>query len=256
MSEIALRTTERRTANHWRPVGSTIVCCSDSLIRRKWLEICCDLVSPKKRDNYKGIPGWARLCEAWTPELWQAWFDHDRPTFATEEEKRLYFEEDRQIPTKYPLGQLLMDNAFPQQVWAELIEPIGVLADIPLAPESSVRAHNTWLWSEEERKRYFIVVNGDADDEEVESWQTAETRDGDLGIVLPELSPGENYDPSINVVSIWKKRFDYIADPDISGQTMADIADPDKVLHPRFDKPIEAAQMKQPRISDFKGMTV
>ncbi len=149
-----------------------------------------------------------------------------------------------------------MDKSFPQQVWAELIEPIGVLADIPLAPESDVPAYDTWLWHEAERKRYFIVVNNDADDEEVESWQTSQTRDGDLGIALPELAPGETYDPVINVVSIWKKRFDYIADPDISGQTMIDIANADKVLHPRFDKPIEAAQMKQPRILDFKGMTV
>lgn len=260
MAEIALRTSERKLERAWRPVGSTDVCISDSCRRRKWLEIFCEFARPKKRNTdpkFKSIPGWNRICEAWTPELWQAWFEADR---STEEHK---------------VGRLLMDKAYPQEVWGNLIEPIGVLVDFPLAPESDKKAHDTWLWNEAERKRFFIIVNDDADDEEVESWQSAQTRDGDLGIVLPELSRElfkykpvigfynlietdkgnywfEVYDPAINVVSIWKKRFDYIADPEISGATMADIANPDKVLHPRFDKPISSTQMKQPKIADFK----
>src|SRR3990172_4067271 len=115
MAEIALRTSERKLQRgdvlHWRPVGSTIVCISNSTRIRKWLEICCDLVSPQKRKDYTSLPSYQRLCEAWTPEIRQVWFEADRPT------------------AQYTLGQLLTDKTYPQKLWDELIESLGIVAD-------------------------------------------------------------------------------------------------------------------------------
>ncbi|KKN70963.1 hypothetical protein LCGC14_0425650 [marine sediment metagenome] len=235
MSEIALRTTERKLQKAkylaWRPVGSTIVCCSDSLIRRKWLEICCDLVSPKKRDNFRNIPGWQRLCDAWTSQLREAWLGYDRPT------------------KQYKIGRLLMDKLYPQVVWKELIEPIGVLKDLPFAPEADVRVHDTWLWSEEERKRYFIIVNEDASNDEVESWQGVEERDEDTGEVLPDLAGGEVRDSAVNFAVVWKKQVEYKTEIGLSGGTLTDIADRQKIVQPRFDKPVLQIKVARPDIT-------
>lgn len=236
MSEIALRTTERKLQKDkylgWRPVGSTIVCCSDSLIRRKWLEICCDLVSPTKRDKFQNIPGWQRLCDAWTPQLREAWLEYDRPT------------------EQYKIGRLLMDKSYPQVVWKDMIEPIGFLKDLPFAPESDVRVHDTWLWSSEERKRYFIVVNEDANDETVESWQSSEERDADTGLVLPDLDENEVRDSKINIAVVWKKQIKYKTDIGLSSGTLDDIANITKELNPRFDMPVASIKVIQPDIAD------
>jgi len=236
MAEIALRTTERKLqkSSHlaWRPVGSTIVCCSDSLIRRKWLEICCDLVSPTKRENFRNIPGWRYLCDAWTPQLREAWLAHDRPT------------------EQHKLGRLLMDTAYPLTVWKDIIEPIGVLSDLPLAPDSDVKVHDTWLWSEYERRAYFIVTNEDADDATVQSWQGTEERDADTGAVLPELDPEEIRDSQINVAHVWRKQIRYATDIGLSGDTLDDIANIDRVVHPRFDKPVASAKVVRPDMAE------
>lgn len=242
MSEIALRTTERKLQKAkylgWRPVGSTIVCCSDSLIRRKWLEICCDLVSPKKRDNFRNIPGWQRLCDAWTPELREEWFHYDRPT------------------EQHPIGRLLMDKSYPQVVWKDMIEPIGVLKDLPFAPDSDVKVHDTWLWSEQERKRYFIVVNQDASNDEVESWQGVEERDEDTGEVLPDLAEDEVRDPAVSFAVVWKKQIKYKTEIGLSGGTLMDIANLGTAMNPRFDKPILQIKAVRPNMNDAKAVEV
>lgn len=236
MAEIALRTTERKVqkAKHlaWRPVGSAMVCQSDHTICRKWLEICCDLVSPKKRENYRGLPGWRRLCEAWTPQLREAWLEYDRPT------------------ETHKLSRLLEDRTFGATVWNDLIVPIGVVADLPLAPESDVPVHRTWLWSEGERKRYFIVVNTDADSETVDNWNGAEERDAATGLVLPMLAEGEVRDPEISVAIMPRRQCKYKTGLGLSAGTLADIADPAKVKHPRFDKPVGKDKIKQPLVED------
>ena len=240
MSEIALRTSERLATKgnvwHWRPVGSTIICCTDSLIRRKWLEICCYLVSPKKRDTYRALPGWDKLCEAWTPELREAWLEFDRPT-----------ETNR-------LSPLLEDEAFLNSVWQTMIEPIGVLDDLHFAPESDRKVYDTWLWSEFERKNYFIIVNEDTDSETVQGWQGVEERDADSGDVLSPLLPGTVRDPAINVALVWNKQIDYKTDIGLSGSTLTDIADPSKTLNPRHDKPVSQIKVQQPSIAGMKAV--
>ena len=236
MAEIALRTTERKLQKDkylaWRPVGSTIVCLSDSMIRRKWLEICCDLVAPYKRKDYTTLPGYTELVAAWTPELRKAWLEADRPT------------------EQYKLGQLLMDKTYPQKLWDELIKPIGVDTNLPLAPESNVKVHDTWLWSERERKSYFIVVNTDAADEEVQGWQGSEERDADTGEVLPELAEGEVRDAKISLAIVWKKQIKYATDIGLSGGTLDKIANHELVVNPKFDAPVSKVKFIQPSLAD------
>ena len=242
MAEIALRTSERlaRIGNiwHWRPVGSTIICCTDLHIRRKWLEICCDLVAPYKRNKYKSLPGWDRLCEAWTPKLREAWLEFDRPT------------------EKNKLSPLLEDEAFLNSVWQTMIEPTGVLADLPFAPDSDRKVCDTWLWSEFERKNYFIVHNANANHETIQSWQGVDERNAETGILLTvgdlaaiKLAKDLGAVSSIKLAYIWKKQINYKIDLGLSGGTLDDIANPDKTLHPRFDKPVVASKAVQPDIS-------
>lgn len=232
MSEIALRTTERRVQKAkylaWRPVGSAMICCSDHTIRRKWLEICCDLVSPKKRENYKNIPGWKRLCDAWTPELREAWLEYDRPT------------------KDWKLSRLLQDHTFSATVWDDLIVPLGVEKDLPLAPESDVPVHRTWLWSEGERKRYFIIANTDADSPTVDNWNGSEERNGVTGAVLPPLADGEVRDSKISMVIMPRKVVAYKTGLGISGETLAKIAAPGVAVHPDYAAAVPAAKFRRP----------
>jgi len=234
MAEIALRTSERLVQKTkylaWRPVGSAMICQSDHTIRRKWLEICCDLVSPAKRANYSNIPGWKRLCDAWTPELRLAWLEADRPT------------------KDWPLSQLLQDHTFSAKVWDLLIVPIGVDKDLPLAPESDVPVHRTWLWSEGERKTYFIVVNTDADSPTVDNWNGHEQRDGATGLVLPQLAMGEVRDPKITVVIQPRKMVAYKTELALASLALAKIADPGVMVHPDFTKPVAAVKFRAPDV--------
>ena len=232
MSEIALRTVERRVQKVkylcWRPIGSAIVCCSDHAIRRKWLEICCDLVSPAKRDNYRNIPGWQRLCDAWTPQLREAWLAADRPT------------------RDWPLSRLLQDHTYSATVWDSLIAPIGVAKDLPLAPESDVPVHRTWLWSEGERKRYFIVVNTDTASPTVENWNGHDMRDRATGAVLPPLADGEVRDPKIALVITPRKMVKYQTDLALVSAKLTKIADPSVTVQPDFTTAVPAVKIIQP----------
>ena len=234
-SEIALRTSERRLQKaHYlalRPKGAAIVPISNSMRLRKWLEICCDLVSPTKRSAYATLPGWKRLCDAWTPELRAAWLDYGRPTAA------------------FPLGRLMQDKAFPQAVWDALIKPVGVEADLPYAPEADVRVSETWLWSSEERKRYFIVVNEDSADAVVEGWGGDEERDAVTWALLPALKEGAVRDPKINVARVSRKVVPYETDIGLAADTIAKISEPDTIVHPRFDKPVAVTKFVPPTLT-------
>ena len=220
MAEIALRTSERRLQKEkylaLRPKGSAMICLSDSAIRRKWLEIVCDLVSPAKRAHYATITGYARLCEAWSPALREAWLEAGRPT------------------AQYPHGRLMQDDTFPQALWDTLVKPLGIEKDLPLAPESDVRTCDAWGWSDHERKTYYIVTNTDANDATVTGWNGHdEITDAKLGLVL-----------------ISRKVVDYETALALDGAKLADIADPAKIVQPDFAAPVALAKFVTPTLSE------
>ena len=255
--ELALRTTERYCEKakyvSWRPVGSVIVAINRQRLRRKWLEIVCDLVRPSKRDQFKGIPGWKRLCEVWTQELWDEWFALNRPT------------------KEHPLGPLLQDTACAQKMWDERIVPLGLPDDLPFAPEADLRVSETWLWGEGERKNYFIVVNEDAPDIEVKGWADHVEWDRDTDApwetVLEEremiaVLPGGKTETRMEPVPVPKypdhrllirprKVVKYETDIGLSADTLGKIADPGQVLHPKFDAPVAAVHARRPELHEM-----
>ena len=221
MAEIALRTSERRLQKEkylaLRPKGAAIICLSDSAIRRKWLEIACDLVSPAKRASYTTITGYARLCDAWSPVLREAWLEAGRPT------------------AEYPHGRLMEDPGLAQVLWDMYVKPLGIEKDLPLAPESDVRVSGTGLWSDHERKTYYIVTNTDANDATVTGWQGHdEITDDKLGLVI-----------------ISRKVVDYETAIGLDGAKIADIANPSKVVHPDFTAPIASAKVITPTLASL-----
>ncbi len=256
MAELALLTTEFRNQKDkyltLRPVGSVIVALSDRVIRAKWLEICCDLVSPINRDtpNYDKIPGWGKLCEAWTPELWAKWWHLQRPMKPGMVEswpadvREIWESLDKSVAI-YPHGFLFQEPTAPAQLWQALIEPLGVLDDLPKEPTGQRPAYDAWFWSEHERKTFFIVSNTDANDTEVMSWGQHVGRVQETGEVLSATDVRWK-DTGVNKVVGPRGLVKYETDIGLSGGTLADIADPEKVVHPRFDKPVSLANVVHP----------
>jgi len=218
MAELALRTQEfinhKQKYTAWRPVGSIIISINQHRMRRKWLEIVCDLVSPKKRNQYKSIPGWQYLCDHWTPQLREEWFQLQKPN------------------KEYPHGALLQNAITSQTMWEQRVD-LQLISLIGKEEYGIKDKTDTWLWGDDERKIYFITVNEDEEDNSsVQGWAGFNniTQDGKLHIVP-------------------RTQIKYQTDiPELSEETLLDIADRDKILHPRFDKPISKAIINSPNI--------
>ena len=219
MAEIALRTWELKTVKEkyiaWRPKGSAIVVISEHEKRRKWLEIVCDLVSPKKRDKFKGIPGWQNLVDHWTQAFWDEWFELHKPT------------------KKYPLGPILQNKGIVQQMWDNSIDAqlTAILGKESVGVEDLTK---TWLWSGHERKTLFIVFNDDVTDAELEIYG--------LGTTL-----FKNGDAVMTLGAQYKYDFDVAISPD----TLAKIQDPDFVIHPRFNIAVPKLKFSTPDVNDL-----
>ena len=206
MSEIALRTTE--FLNHkakytaYRPVGSVVTAISAWRIKAKWTEIICDLMEPSKRKTYTGLPGYDKLIAAWTPALLGEWVSWYRKT---------------QLKT---INRPALDT-----FWTEQIEPIGVLADLPTDPTGEKPVYETWLWSEYERKRFFVVANTDLTDTQAEALNGFDEKPGTVGgIGKTFLTP--------------KKMLDYKTSLGLDAATVAKIDNVDVVVDPKFDAPV------------------
>jgi hypothetical protein len=220
MGEVALRTSEYRQQCEgylaWRPKGSVIEVVTDAWILQKWCEIVCDLASPKKRGQYAGLLAWDRICQAWTPALRKAWVDACRVNNCA--------------PTYTDWAGL----------WAGIVGD-GLLADMPDDPTGERPVYRTWPWSDAERRRFFIVST-DVPDAEIQSWKVRKlwTFDAekneyveageDAKLVKPVLAPA--------------RVIDYEADLGLTPGELADIADPAKTVHPRFDRPVAAEKVK------------
>lgn len=200
MTEILLRTTEFRnqkpTYLSWRPVGSVIEVIDSLRLRYKWIEIVCDLARPEKRKMYTAIPGYQYLCDHWSKELWDAWWQADRQN-------------------------AFSDQDFANGFWEENIDAqlIGLLGK---DPRGEVNLTDTWLWSEYERKNWFIVVNNDEEDAtKVRAWKgRQETWDNEKLIIHP------------------KTRIDYETNLSLSAESLSSINDKNIVVHPKFSSPV------------------
>lgn len=227
MAEIALRTSEFLNRDslrfHWRPRGSVVVPVSDARIRRKWIEILCDYPSKAKRATYAGrIPGFDKVCAAWDTRLLGEWIEFYRS-------HRAPFSEGADA-----------------EFWTQFIEPLGVLPDLPLDPTGLRPVWQTWLWSDEERRRFFIVTA-------TASTNSVESMYGFITLAEDGTEPKPTFDAKgvqngwdkAGVVTTPKRRLDY--EKDIAGlkpETILEINDPSVVVHPRFDKPVDVAKVQ------------
>lgn len=125
-----------------QPKGGVVVGVTQKRIRAKWVEIFGELLRPKKKHLYEGIPGFDIITEAWKPQWYNSWRDMV----------------DRKISA--------------DEAWAQITED-GILDSVPTDPRGDVPLTDTWLWSSIdgirsrcERKR-FLILNLDYEDEEL-----------------------------------------------------------------------------------------
>ena len=202
MAEIVLRTRTLINAKQKytavKPRGGVAAAVTDQKIQNKWIETICDLMSPAKRDNYSTLPYYDLMTAAWTEKLRQDWIDWQR--------------------SKIPV----ITNVF----WDTVIKPLGLVSQFGNAPESTKPLYETWLWSEHERKQFFIIHSPD------EAAIKAATAHEDI-----------TYKDDLYKC---QKIFDYEKDITFSKETVAKINDPTQVVNPRFDKPVSLDKFAAP----------
>jgi len=213
MSEVSLRTRELYNKKEkyiaWKPIGSVVSVINYRRMRLKWIEIICDLARPEKRASYEGFPGWTYICQHWSRDKWEAWREED-------------------------VGKTLIKNM--DTFWKTYCEE-SLISALGKDPRGQKNLTDTWLWSEHERKIFFIVVNEDEVDEvKVDNWQgvAEQFQNGDLFITK-------------------KTRVKFQTDiPSISDKTQDDIMNPDIVIHPKFDSPISKTLVSMPDLAELK----
>ncbi len=125
-----------------RPKGGIIIGVTKERIRAKWVEIFGELLRPKKRHMYEGVPGFDTIVKAWQPQWRNIWRD---------------------------MANRVIDA---DEAWAQITQN-GIIEDMPRDPRGDVSITDTWLWSSHdsdrclcERKR-FLILNLDYEDAEL-----------------------------------------------------------------------------------------
>ena len=206
MNEIALNLTRRDvTKPKYRfimPVGGVVEVFTPTRTRRKWIEIFADLMAPSKRGKFTHLPGYHAMVEAWSPSLLGQWVEWGR--------------------AKAPESQF----------WSEVIVPLGVLKDMPNAPESTVPVYEAWLFSPMDRKQSCIVTNSDASEATAATWSRKITDAAANKDAVPIIRPA--------------KIINFRTEIGLSAESLAKIDSPDTIVNPRFDKPIASTKILTP----------
>ena len=188
------------------PRGSVLCAISPHRLRKKWLEIVCDLARPDKRhiEAYQRISGYNYICDHWTQELWNVWFHVGRST------------------KQYPHGgELFNIESKAQELWDSYID-----AQLPgligKDPRGEVNAVDTYPWGVRDYKDgLIIVVNDETDHKIIKGWEKIDVADHDNK---------RRFKPC--------KRIDYETKLGLSQGTLADIYNYDKPFYPKFSNPI------------------
>lgn len=203
----------------YRPVGSPISVISKWRKRAKWIEIICDLASPKKRgalgsalvqNNNWPTFRWNRICQAWTPQLRRLWRDWDLGAPDTDD----------------PLG-LAMRRQTARELWNTYIKPTGVISEAGKDPTNMVDLTDTWLWSNSDRRKSLVIVSDDMTELDLEdATKREQSTVDDKQFIKP------------------RKIIDWVNDLDLTVAEKADIYNPSKRVQPRFDKLILRDKLK------------
>ena len=144
MAEIVLRTRELITAKEKhtvvKPRGGVVDVLYDRRIKNEWLRIFCVYPDPKLRDKYAGVPFFAEITAAWTPQLCQNYIDWGKSK--------------------------LKDT---DKFWTDNIVPLRILSVLGKAPESDKPLYETWLFSPTERKQFFTISIEPATEEQLKT---------------------------------------------------------------------------------------
>ena len=212
MQELILKIREEvnRKAKYtfWMPRGGVVVAITDHRRKCNWAEIICSFPRPSRRKDYDEkyhIPGWDKIKQAWTEDLLAAWLASE--------------------------PSILADEPECDRFWSYFIAPLGLLADMPNAPESDLKVHDTFLWGKKDLKDLFVVAT-DSD--------VAENTG------LDGVNPDIPMEPRIVRPRLM---FDFDADPEISEITTAWLDDPDITVYPRHDKSVDEDKFEAPDIS-------
>lgn len=129
--EVALWTTERidapglgNTAPYRKMRGSIVVAIPLAQIRRKWVEICGNMLSPRLRADWLGVRGAEALVANWQESWATAW---------------------RGMNDK---------KKTPAQAWAEIAA--DHFPDLGNDPNGDVPLEDTWGWTTTERKLFCL----------------------------------------------------------------------------------------------------
>lgn len=210
MAEISLMTEDKIVVKEKyisvMPKFGVIDAISSIRIKAKWIEIFCDLMSPKKRDDFRNVPHWDIMTAAWEQTLWNAWTANSNGA----------------------LGDV-------DKFWDDYIVPLDILKDFDNAPESNKPLYETWLWSGQNRKDWFVVYNDDATEDQIRV----------MGATVNRMYDGKIY-------TCQGAMFDYENDSNISAATVGKINDKEQTVHPKFSQPVAVAKFTEPDLSKYK----
>ena len=122
------RIVEKQKYTLYRPKGSVLVGMTNERIRRKWVEILGDLFAPYKREQYTKFPYYNQIVPMWN----NAW--------------------------KQAADEMFRRNITADEAWNIITQSGDIFGNLPLAPgASSTHVTDTWVWSQHERRIFYIV---------------------------------------------------------------------------------------------------
>jgi len=212
MQELALKITEefnqKAKYTYWFPRGGVVEAVTDHQRKCNWLEVICSFPRPSKRKDYDEkyhIPGWDKIKQAWSEDLLAAWLASEPSVLADEPEC--------------------------DRFWSYFIAPLGLLADMPNAPESDLKVYDTFLWGTKDLKDHFIVATDSVKTDNA----VKDGVDSDVPVGPRVIRP--------------KLMWNFDADPELSSETTDKVDDLNLTVHPRHDKVVSEVKFEAPDIS-------
>ncbi|MCK9428864.1 MAG: hypothetical protein M0R17_02485 [Candidatus Omnitrophica bacterium] len=213
-STISIDKKGKRHITHRRS-GDIVAPISDFKKVEKWLEIVCSFGNPKHPNHELIFDGLVNNCDwkknkhvdgakgIWSKELQDKWF-----------------EADCKSSTEYDRIANLT------RLWnSEIKQTIGWIDHMGKEPNGVEDLVNTWQWSKHEKSNFYVVVNSDANEQE-----------------MKELSNRDISD-STDVREIRRKNIDWESDLLLSNSKKNNIKNRNTVVHPDFSNPMSKVKI-------------